>query len=74
MSANREEMKLRIINKKLMPDGALLEKIETIDQYGIERSFSVNGVKVAEILERMNFKKGESEWLSLDYSMSRVCK
>ncbi len=34
----------------------------------------MNGVEITEILERFNFKKGKSEWLSIDSSVSRVIK
>ena len=51
-----------------------MEKIETFTPAGVESGYYINGERVGDINERLNFERGKQAWLSLRPKEGRYFK
>ena len=67
MSVNSLTKEMRFVASKFLSDGSKLEKIQSFSEGGISSGFFRNGVRVADIIERLNlsYDQNDQDWLSL---------
>jgi hypothetical protein len=65
VSANKRTGELKLVNKRIMEDGSTVQKIESFTFEEVQNGFFINGVKMADVIKRLNFGLDESDWLSM---------
>ncbi len=56
---------MKLVNTKFQPDRSVFDKVERYSRQGVERSFRINGQKVAAIIPRLDLWRSSESWLAL---------
>ena len=65
MSVDAKARILILVNKKNLPDGSVLQKVERYSKQGLERSFIKDGFDLAGIIQRLNLWRSDENWLAM---------